>query len=1077
LKKQEAILDGLGNILNNMDLLTTIKRKIGLIPEGWEELEDILEEKLWMPSRKIYGAGLPFLEPTIRKKLESAWRFITPESDEEALQYGFIPLKTKEGETMYIDLTFGAGPMKIIGQRGINIATRLLKKDLPKATRRVVTETLEKLNTPGLRKEAVELIERDLGRMERRLIQGNILKRRALTAKEIIEMEKATKIRELRRMGREVIPERPLPIVTDYIPASPQLKGAFTKMTRIKKLRPSQVKRLAREFLPTSKGSLKYAQEAELKEFLQALKGIVPKFGDRPPTIPRLKSIVPAELAEREFSRIGLLDIFKTPERVFRNIGVEKEGDSIFRAFSNSRKWLTNKRIDIIEWQMEIGASQFKRIFHPEKFRQQSQRIFQAINNPEKRIIYSAEKRIPLPTKDTIYLRPEEHKVIQKIKRLTDETADIVDKTRKELDLKPMNRRQNYITNLITEQGRLYLRQTKTPPNELFALLQRRMPTKIFNRFLLERKGRLPIREDVWGALNAMLSVHGKYSFLSPPIYRFERMLRFFGDKVPAISRWYITGRLNRFLGRPGMVQQFLRGLDEGLSQATMKLPFMKKQISVEMTNGVIEILDIPRFMPRLAQEGFNTLRTLAYMSDLAFSLPFWVLNATQFWQNVPPMLKGPILGIYKDCMKGYGKMLLDFFRPSKWKYWQRKGLLTEVDTLISNEFGMRGWGADIFNIVAKVSEFNNRVASAYATEANLARLRKMGRLDLLVPELNARFGGEAREFAINISDLTQFRYGAETKPLIFDNPILSLFDQYNTFARKQAELVADMFKDTRLTKLLPDFREAIKTGRTTEFFVQLTQGDRKRFVHYVINCGALIYILSLMGGDYFDAIGKSVSPTFLDGTEDILKGIWEGNTRQINKGLLRLATPPAIERLIRLRPEQLIPGRHIPETFEMFQASLGEDLYEVTQTKGAMETLVERITPTEARKRMIFGKYRTAQAQQNWQAWQALNDLQQEYNEYRDEDLISLLLEGKEFEARVMAQSWNKKMEDKISEIEKKYDLPFKVNRNRLTVQDSDIDRWIAQTIPTRQRIPAMERRYGELQRRGGIRGGKARF
>ena len=150
MKKQEAILDGLGNILNNMDLLTTIKRKIGLIPEGWEELEDILEEKLWMPSRKIYGAGLPFLEPTIRKKLESAWRFITPESDEEALQYGFIPLKTKEGETMYIDLTFGAGPMKIIGQRGINIATRLLKKDLPKATRRVVTETLEKLNTPGL---------------------------------------------------------------------------------------------------------------------------------------------------------------------------------------------------------------------------------------------------------------------------------------------------------------------------------------------------------------------------------------------------------------------------------------------------------------------------------------------------------------------------------------------------------------------------------------------------------------------------------------------------------------------------------------------------------------------------------------------------------------------------------------------------------------------------------------------------------------------------------------------------------------------------------------------------------------
>ena len=86
---------------------------------------------------------------------------------------------------------------------------------------------------------------------------GGTITRKELAYEELekVLLDKKIWERELKKRGKELIPERPLPIVTEYKAASPQLKGVVTKIFKTKRLSHSQQKRLAKMFLPTSKVS------------------------------------------------------------------------------------------------------------------------------------------------------------------------------------------------------------------------------------------------------------------------------------------------------------------------------------------------------------------------------------------------------------------------------------------------------------------------------------------------------------------------------------------------------------------------------------------------------------------------------------------------------------------------------------------------------------------------------------------------------------------------------------------------------------------------------------------------------
>ncbi|PIY72028.1 hypothetical protein COY87_03115, partial [Candidatus Roizmanbacteria bacterium CG_4_10_14_0_8_um_filter_33_9] len=486
-------------------------------------------------------------------------------------------------------------------------------------------------------------------------------------------------------------------------------KAEAHQIAQQKNITPRQYKRIAQVY--TGVDSMRKMTPEQATKFIDMLKAFKPKFGGGI-TIPRTQAVVQAEEAERIFKSASLLDIFRSPKNAFRRMGLEKEIAPVFKGFQLFRDFINTNYSKISRWQRELGVKTKFIFFNKKAVAEQSKRLFRAINNRE-----------------TEGLNENEALIVERARNLADEIADLVDDARAEVGLDPMNRRENYITNLLTEESRILLEKNKQAPNELYALLSERLPASVFDRLLLQRKGGLPIKEDFWAALKAMVRVHGKYINLYPPVHTFERFMRFFGDKIPVLTRVYVRGRINRFLGRPGRVDTYLKNVDRRITEFLQKIPGLSKEVEIEFQNGMTEIIEAPRIVSKVAQRSLRYLKSIRYAYDLAYSVSFYTLNLTQFWINTTSKLRGNMAEVYRSAFKGYGLMLMDFFRPSRWEFWREKGVLTEVDQIIDNEFST-GSGGVFLNLFAKLSEFNNRVASDIASSENMKLLAKHGKFE-----------------------------------------------------------------------------------------------------------------------------------------------------------------------------------------------------------------------------------------------------------------------------------------------------------------------------------------------------------
>lgn len=794
------------------------------------------------------------------------------------------------------------------------------------------------------------------------------------------------------------------------------------------KISPSQYKRMA--LIYTGVDSMTKMTPEQAEKFIEMLKALTPKFGGKI-TIPRSQKVVTAEEAERKFTniRVGwLLDIFRSPVNVFRRIGLGKEGKAVFEAFRLKRDFTAKWFEQFNNWQKELGI---KGIFYnKKKVKEQSRRLFRAINNP------AAE----------VKLTEQESLIVSRARIVANEIADLVDDARAEVGLDPMHRRENYITNLLTEESHFLIQTTKQAPNELYALLDIKMPSSVFNRLLLERKGGLPIKEDFWQALKAMVQIHGKYIYLHPPVHRLEQFMKFYGDKVPYLSRVYVRSRINRFLGRPNVADRWMRSFDEAVTELIAKIPGLSKKAEIEFQDGVTEIIETPRLLLK-PSKVFKLLKAVRYTYDLAFSISFYTINLTQFWLNTVPKLRGNMAEVYQSAFTGYAQMLMDFFRPSKWEYWKKRGVLTEIDNVVDQEFNAHAMaGGEILNLFAKLSEFNNRVGSALATEKNLQLLAKHGKFELLYKELNSMFGEEAENYARNISDITQFRYGMEEKPIFFDSPITDLYYQYNTFALKQIEFTEEMAQHLETTGILKDYRQAVKQGKTKEFFVTLTQGQRGELIRFILNAFILSFFL---GWSYiWEAIFKGVIPNQAEGAWKVLKGYWTGDRKLREQGYRQILLPPSwdlIEKVADYGIVATVKNAKAVKQLDLLRATItGEDV-ELRTMEGKVK---EKITPKVATGR-LFKSYREETGLINREGWDLYIGISRRYDNVRDE-AIKLIIRDQVEEAKTLTRKYNeqaKKDIEKLKELEitdiRLQDRIKPISKSKI-VDKADFVRWI---------------------------------
>lgn len=775
-----------------------------------------------------------------------------------------------------------------------------------------------------------------------------------------------------------------------------QQKGQAHMLAQKKKITPIQYKRLAK--LYTEVDSMTKMTPEQAKIFIEALEAIKPTFG-KTISIPITKEAVDLEMAERKFTNIRagwLLNIFRSPANVFKRIGVGKETTELLKAFDRRRdfteKWLAQFK----GWQKQLGIRRGI-FFNKKKMAEQTKRLFRALNNPNEEIILTEDEAL----------------VVTKARMAAEQVANLVDDARAEMGLDPMNRRKNYITNILTEEAHFLIKNSKQAPNELYVLLEDKLPSSVFDRLLLERKGGLPIKEDFWKAMKAMVEIHGKYIHINPPIHRFERFMRFYGDKIPYLSRKYLKSRINRFLGRPTLIDRYLRTLDEAISDGIGKIPGLSKKVSVDWNDGITEVIEVPRLLLKPSQKAFRTLKSVRYIYDLAFSVSFYTLNLTQFWLNTVPKLRGNAFEIYQSAFSAYAKMMVDFFRPSQWEYWRKRGVLTEVDNIIDKEYGRLTGGAEILNLFAKLSEFNNRVASALATEKNLALLQKKGKFEKLYKELNSAFGEEAQEYAKHIANISQFRYGVEEKPIFFDNPIADLWYQYNTFALKQIEFTEDMVAKLEAKGLLTQINIAIKDGKTKEFIANLSQGDRGEIIRFIMN--AFILSMILGSGYVWDAVFKGVIPSQVTGLWDILKGLLTGNKKLRQKGYKEVLMPPSfqlIENISDYGIEATVKNAKVVKQFDL--------IYIAVTGEGELKTMdgkpKEKITGEVALGR-LFKSSREKTALVNRNGWEAYIELETMYEDVR-EKAIDLIKDGKKEVAKDLAREYNEKAKEEIKKL-----------------------------------------------------------
>ncbi len=595
----------------------------------------------------------------------------------------------------------------------------------------------------------------------------------------------------------------------------------IARLAKEKKLSHRQVNNLLKVY--TGRKKLSDLTSDEALAFLDIINGIVEKRSGKPPTISRGKDIATADFFEKRktIEKPGpIAYIFFEPWHVFKKLGIWDEvGKPLYEADSQARENTSAQFYKIRDWQRAV----FKGLKRRERI-EASRRIWQIADGT-----ISAE--------ELTKARPIEKEVAEKWRILAEEYAD-------KLGLPVEQRQEHYVSHIIEDLFRDILKSKHPFPEELASVMQFIHTKEVFDPFLQKRLGFPIVKEDFFlSASRYIIAAEKKLAYdealskIEPYRNRTEGKSVLPGEVID-----YIDIVVNSaFLRRPHPQDKIFKA---GLEKVAEKLPPRKVKLSPEIAEKVGQsILEVPRTVgSKPATTIISKAKELSYMSLIAGNIRTMVVNFTQPISALAK-LEGLPHQTISDMTYGYMKAIPRLLRPSYWEAFEKAGLLQDVEGILENpdvHIKYRLALKDMLFWNMKISEFMNRVSTAYAEARNK---RRIGDIDELI-EIRPDLKKQAEFISKNLSDTINFKYGSLYRPPWTLSPMGQMAYYLQSFTLKHAQLLYDMAKDLKVESLPKDFIN--DPGKTMK---DLTTKQRGALVRYLV-------LLSLVSSSALAALG-----------------------------------------------------------------------------------------------------------------------------------------------------------------------------------------------------------------------------
>lgn len=273
------------------------------------------------------------------------------------------------------------------------------------------------------------------------------------------------------------------------------------------------------------------------------------------------------------------------------------------------------------------------------------------------------------------------------------------------------------------------------------------------NRFHMPREGGNQYSLDLVDVLNARISLGLRKAYMNPVVSAFEP--RFLGLSKPLQD--YADLYVRRLQGRPGPIHEQLDN-------------FMRS-----VTNNALNIGDLTRSQVWFTMQYYRGL--LGFALDTAFK------NLTQVQNTIADVG-------FKKTRQGMAAMLTDQGR----RVFNKSGIGTDYERIVesSGNFKNAFWNVADKALFApmRTSEYINRSVAFHG-----------GLLEAYDKGLT---GSQAVNYAKDVVDRTQFRYGVTNTSPYLQNPLGKLAYQFSSYPIKEIHFMADVLKSKdKTTRML----------------------------------------------------------------------------------------------------------------------------------------------------------------------------------------------------------------------------------------------------------------------------------
>jgi hypothetical protein len=407
-------------------------------------------------------------------------------------------------------------------------------------------------------------------------------------------------------------------------------------------------------------------------------------------------------------SKINALDYIRTPDKVLKKIGLEKNAVELRTAYEGYLKELPQNINKITEWSREVP-------------KESNIKVFKYLDG------------------EAIDLNPAEIKVVGEIKSWLAEWAD-------RLGLPKDNRIADYITHLFDEQL-----IKKEFDEDLAKIITDKIPSSVYDPFLLKRLGAKGYKQDTWAALDAYVKRGTRKAFMDNPLANLKE-----ASKSLEKSQW-----------------DYVKKYADGINMRPTNLDNL-------IDNGIKQMIGY-RLGQRPTTRITQFLRKATYRGMLGLNLSSALRNISQGINTYAKLGE-------KYTVIGYSKLL----SPANYAELTRERIfaqnMIEDRTLSATKKLVEKLDKGLFFFFEQAERINR--GSAYF--GGKAKALAEGKTE-----------EQAIEFGKKIVRDTQFLFGKIDTPVLLQSDLMKTLFQFQTFTTKQVEFLTEMAKNKEFAGLI----------------------------------------------------------------------------------------------------------------------------------------------------------------------------------------------------------------------------------------------------------------------------------